>query len=240
MWMLMRYECSMENSCSPEAVHLEFSDKYDHDHAQHYFKKHREGLSHQLTTWRELGIARRALALAGDPQVVLDLPCGAGRFWPLLAEKPQRRILAADNSEEMIRVAREMQPPELVERVECFQCSAFETGLDDNSVDNILCMRLLHHILDPSHRLQMLREFHRVTRETVCVSLWVDGNHKAHRRMKLESRRSPGAPRNRGVVRRRTIEPEFMQAGFDIKGYFDFLRFYSMWRVYVLQKRVRS
>jgi cyclopropane fatty-acyl-phospholipid synthase-like methyltransferase len=29
---------------------------------------------------------------------VLDLPCGAGRFWPLLAEKPNRVIIGADNS----------------------------------------------------------------------------------------------------------------------------------------------
>jgi ubiquinone/menaquinone biosynthesis C-methylase UbiE len=131
--------------------------RYDLGDAQQYFRKHRTGFFHRLTTWREQAIARQALALAGDPHVVLDLPCGAGRFWSVLAEKPQRRILAADSSEEMLRVAGQMQPRDLVDRVERFQCSAFETGLDNGSVDNIFCIRLLHHFVEPSHRLAMLR-----------------------------------------------------------------------------------
>lgn len=225
-----------KDSCTPQAINLEFSQKYDLDHAQHYFRKHRASLSRRLSTWRELGIARRALALAGDPCVVLDLPCGAGRFWPMLAEKPDRRILAADSSKEMLQVAERMQPRNLVERVERFQCSAFEIGLGDGSVDNIFCMRLLHHIIEPSHRLAMLREFHRVTRDTVCLSLWVDGNYQAYRRARLEARRSKESPQNRAVVKRQTVESEFVEAGFRVKGYFDFLRFYSMWRIYVLHK----
>ena len=230
----------MKNTCLSEPVHLEFSEKYDLEHARHYFHKHRRGFTQRLTTWRELAMARQALVLAGHPEVVLDLPCGAGRFWPLLAEHPQRRILAADNSAEMIQVACQMQPAELVRRVECFQCSAFETGLDDDSVDNIFCMRLLHHIIEPSHRLALLREFRRVTRETVCISLWVDGNYQAHRRMKRQLRRPRGGYQNRGVVARRTVEAEFRQAGFEIEGHIDFLRFCSMWRVYVLRKGGKS
>lgn len=226
----------MEHTGSPEAIHLAFSEKYDLDHAQHYFRKHRRGLSSRLTTWREQAIARRALALAGDPRIVLDLPCGAGRFWPVLAEQPERTILAADQSQEMIQVACKMQPQTLVERVKCFQCSAFDTGLDDGSVDSVFCMRLLHHIVEPSHRRALLKEFHRITRETVCISLWVDGNYKAHRRMRLESQRPRQAHRNRAIVERQTIEAEFGQAGFESKGHFDFLKGYSMWRVYVLRK----
>lgn len=226
----------VKDSCSPQAIYQELAKRYDLDRAQQYFRKHRTGPFHRLSAWRELAIARQALALAGDPPVVLDLPCGAGRFWSMLAEKPDRRILAADNSEEMLRVAREMQPKDLVERVESFQCSAFETGLADGSVDSIFCMRLLHHIPESSHRLAMLREFYRVTRDTVCISLWVDGNYKAYRRTKLEARRSPGDHHSRYIAKSQSVESEFLEAGFRIKGHFDFLRFYSMWRIYVLRK----
>ncbi len=226
----------MDDSHSLEARYLDLSKRYDLDCAQQYFVKHRMGLFHRVSMWREQAIARRALALAGDPQVVLDLPCGAGRFWSLLAEKPKRRILAADGSEEMLHVARQMQSKDLVERVESFQCSAFATGLADASVDSIFCMRLLHHIPEPSHRVAMLREFHRVTRETVCISLWVDGNYKAYRRRRLEARRPRGNHGSRYVASRRSIESEFLEAGFRIEGRFDFLRFYSMWRIYVLRK----
>jgi ubiquinone/menaquinone biosynthesis C-methylase UbiE len=189
-----------------------------------------------LSTWRELALARQALTLAGDPGVVLDLPCGAGRFWSVLAEKPQRRILAADSSAEMLQVARQMQPRELVDRIESFQCSAFETGCQDGSVDNVFCMRLLHHLPESSDRSALLREFHRVTRNTVCISLWVDGNFKAYRRTRRKAPRAPGDRLSRYVMERRSVESEFRQAGFQIKGHFDLLRFYSMWRIYVLGK----
>jgi len=74
-----------------------------------------------------------------------------------------------------------------------------------------------------------------VTRDTVIVSLWVDGNYKAWRRNRLEKRR--GAGENRFVVRREQIESEFREAGFQILGHRDFLPGYAMWRTYVLRKR---
>ena len=68
-------------------VELAFSQKYNHEHAQQYLQKHQDGLWRRLSHWRDEQLARRALTLAGDPGLVLDLPCGAGRFWPLLAGK---------------------------------------------------------------------------------------------------------------------------------------------------------
>lgn len=229
-------ESGVRNEHSPEAIYQKLSDRYDIERSQQYFTKHRTGFFRRLSTWRDLSIARQALALAGNPEVVLDLPCGAGRFWPLLAERPDRRILAADSSEEMLQVAAQMQPRDLVERVERFQCSAFDIKLDDGSVDSIFCMRLLHHIAESSHRVAMLKEFHRVTRDSVCISLWVDGNLKARRRSKVQARRPQEDHHSRHVVKRRIVEAEFRQAGFRIEGFVDFLRFYSMWRVYVLRK----
>ncbi len=221
-------------------IELAFSHKYDRAHAAQYFVKHQDGLARRLSHLRDVQLARRALAQAGDPQRVLDLPCGAGRFWPLLAERPDREILAADNSASMLETALANQPAEVVGRVRAFQTSAFAIDLPDDAVDSIFCMRLLHHISDSAHRLAMLREFHRVTRDTVIVSLWVDGNYKAWKRARLEKRRAAagktGSNANRFVVGRRAIEAEFAQAGFDVLGRHDFLPGYAMWRVYVLRK----
>ncbi|MEH6566654.1 MAG: methyltransferase domain-containing protein [Halopseudomonas sp.] len=223
-----------------KAIKLEFSDKYDQQHAYHYLEKHRAGLSRRLSSWRDMQLARRALKDAGDPNLVLDLPCGAGRFWPMLAEAPNRVILAADNSADMIKTALAGQPEEIVSRVKTFQTSAFDIDLGDNAVDSILCMRLIHHIADHEHRLAMLRELCRVSRDTVIISLWVDGNYKAMKRKKLEARRAARSNtdnQNRFVVRRETMESEFRQAGFSIINHHDFLPGYAMWRVYVLRKR---
>lgn len=221
-------------------IKLEFSEKYDQQHAQEYFLKHQDGLARRLSHSRDEQLARRALALAGEPGLVLDLPCGAGRFWPLLAEKPNRVIIGADNSEAMIETACAAQPPEVVARVRPLQTSAFAIDLPDNSVDSIFCMRLFHHIGEAAHRKTILSEFQRVSRDSVILSLWVDGNFKAWRRKKLEQRRSaraePDSYQNRFVLPAETVEEEFKAAGFRIQERLDFLPFYAMWRVYLLRK----
>lgn len=219
----------------PRSIDLAFSGKYDQQHAQGYLYKHQDGLARRLSHWRDAQVGRSALRLAGDPNLVLDLPCGAGRFWPMLAEHPNRVILAADNSADMLATALAAQPPEVVARVKTFKTSAFDIGLGDNSVDCVFCIRLLHHVQSAEHRLAALREFHRVTRDTVIVSLWVDGNYKAWRRNRLEQRRGGGE--NRFVVSRNEIEREFLDAGFQVLGHRDFLPGYAMWRTYVLRKR---
>ncbi|HEY1029997.1 MAG TPA: methyltransferase domain-containing protein [Pseudomonas sp.] len=224
----------------PSPIELDFSRKYDFEHAQQYLHKHQDGLARRLSHWRDEQVARRALLMADEPNLVLDLPCGAGRFWPVLCEQPNRVIFAADNSADMIATARAAQAPEVVARVNSFRTSAFDIDLGDNAVDCIFCIRLLHHIESAEHRLAILREFHRVSRDTVIVSLWVDGNYKAWKRRRLEIRRTEQGRatenQNRFVVARSTIENEFHQAGFDILGHLDFLPGYAMWRTYVLRK----
>ena len=118
-----------------DPIKLKFSEKYDQEHAQQYFLKHRDGLARRLSHLRDEQLARKALSVAGEPGLVLDLPCGAGRFWPLLAEKPNRVIIGADNSADMIETACKSQSAEVVKRVRALQTSAFEIDLPDNSVD---------------------------------------------------------------------------------------------------------
>lgn len=224
---------------SPSPISLPFSDKYDRRHAESYFEKHRNGLARRLSHWRDEQLARRALALAGEPTLVLDLPCGAGRFWPVLAERENRVVVAGDNSADMLIVASDSHGAHLTDRLTLLRTSAFDIDLSPNAVDCIFCMRLLHHIGDAAHRMAMLREFHRVTRDTVIVSMWVDGNVKSWKRARLErdrDRRERRGPQNRFVIPARTAQQEFRASGFEILGHFDFLPLYAMWRVYVLRK----
>ncbi len=218
-----------------QSIHLSFSEKYTDSHSQEYFQKHdRKKLSDRL----EHRMAARALALAGNPSSVLDLPCGTGRFWSLLAEDPQRELLAADYSQAMLDVAAKVRSPEIVKRFRLLQCSAFEISLPDAHVDCIFSIRLVHHIGDSAHRLALLREFRRVTRDTVVLSLWVDRNYKAWRRRRLEVRRLRAGETsdNRFIVPRQQFERECREAGFAIVGHVDFLPYLFMWRAYVLRK----
>jgi ubiquinone/menaquinone biosynthesis C-methylase UbiE len=106
-------------------IKLDFSEKYDDQHANRYLRKHQEGLARRLSHRRDEQLARKALKLAGEPGLVLDLPCGAGRFWPLLAEKSNRAIIGADNSESMLKIALQAQPADAVKRVQPLHTSAF-------------------------------------------------------------------------------------------------------------------
>ena len=222
-------------------IKLEFSAKYDDRHAQQYLLKHQDTLARRLSHKRDEQLARGALAMAGEPGLVLDLPCGAGRFWPLLTEKPNRIVIGADNSESMLNIAMGAQPADVVKQVRPLQTSAFDIDLPDSAVDSIFCMRLLHHIGEPAHRMAILKEFQRVTRDSVIVSLWVDGNFKAWKRKRLEVQRRNKSEqesyRNRFVLPAATVEAEFEQAGFRVQEYLDFIPLYAMWRVYVLRKR---
>ena len=193
------------------------------------------GLWPRLVRWRSRQLARRALQRAGDPGLVLDLPCGNGSFWPLLAEKANRVIIAADHALSSIEAARARQPEALARRVKPLQILPLAIELTDNAVDSIFCMRLLHQLGASRERRSLLREFHRVTRDSLVVSLWVDGNLESWRHQRRE-RRQATQREERCVIPRAQIEGEFAAAGFRIDAHYDFLPAYAMLRVYVLRK----
>jgi len=210
----------------------EFSEKYDPAHARKYFYKHNTGFWRRLSNWRENAMARKALRLAGNPKSVLDLPCGTGRFWEMLAEDKERKLYVADNSEAMLETGLRLRPADIVKRIEGFQCSAFDIPKQDKFVESVFCMRFLHHIGDSNDRQAILREFRRIASDTVVLSLWVDGNYKARRRLPAEQQSSKRY-QNRFVVPRQQIENDIAEAGLEVIAHVDFLKYYAMWRTYV-------
>ena len=216
---------------------LEFSKKYDQKHAERYFHKHDSGFWRSLSTWRERLLARNALKLAGNPKTVLDVPCGTGRFWGVLAEQPDRVIHACDNSQYMINAGLKFRDPKVVERIQSFQGSAFDLSVDDEFVETVFCIRLIHHIGDTEDRLKLLTELRRVASSTVIISLWVDGNLQAWKRKKKEAEKYKGEGyQNRFLIPAKTIESEFEKVGLQVEHRLDFIPYHSMWRTYVLRK----
>lgn len=213
---------------------LEFSNKYDSAHAQQYFSKHQDGLMRRLSNRRDQQICRKALNIAGNPASVLDMPCGTGRFWDLLAEDPNRQLYASDFSQDMIDTALQHRHSSVVSRFNTFQASAFDLPVDDNFVESVFCIRLIHHMGASDDRVKLLKELARVTSDTVIISLWVDGNIKAWRRRRLEQKRGHHDYQNRFVINRKLFEQEVGAAGLKVKAKLDFIPGYAMWRTYVL------
>ncbi len=215
---------------------LEFSKKYDQQHAKNYYHKHNTGFWRSLSTWRERQIARKALKLAGNPKTVLDVPCGTGRFWDVLSEMPDRVIHACDNSQDMINVGLKLREPDVVKRIQSFQGSAFDLSVEDEFVESVFCIRLIHHMGEESDRLNLIQELKRVTSDTIIISLWVDGNYQAMRRKKKEAKRNKKGYQNRFMIRAEVIESEFEKNGLKVEHQLNFMPFYSMWRTYILRK----
>jgi len=193
----------------PSSIEIEFTERCDREHAQVCGDTRPPALLKRLAAWRDEGLVRQALKVAGEPGLILDLACGSGRFWPVLAEHVNRVILASDNSQDMLDHARTHHPAALLKRVKTFQGSAFSIGLSANAVDCIFCLELFRHVPSSDVRMALLREFHRVSRDTVIVAV---------------SSRTP-------------VEDEFRQAGFKVLHQQEFLPGSKLWRVYVLRKR---
>ncbi|WP_448120107.1 class I SAM-dependent methyltransferase [Pseudomonas veronii] len=190
------------------SIEIEYAERCDREHARVCGDTRPPGLRQRLAAWRDGRLVRNALKVAGEPGLILDLACGSGRFWPVLAEHVNRVILASDNSQDMLDHARTHHPAALLKRVKTFQGSAFSIGLSANAVDCIFCLELFRHVPSSEGRQALLQEFHRVSRDTVIVS----------------------------VASRTPVEGEFCQAGFQVLNHQEFIPGSSVWRVYVLRK----
>ncbi|MCZ6711323.1 MAG: class I SAM-dependent methyltransferase [Gammaproteobacteria bacterium] len=211
-------------------------DHYTLNRADAYATHHEKSARTRLTTRRERSLLARALRAAGTPQVVLDLPCGTGRFWPAVAASGAQRLIAGDNSAGMLEVAgRNALGPGFPEQL--INTSLFAIDLADDSVDFVACMRFFQHLAYSEDRLAVLAEIKRVSRRFAAISLWVDGNLGAWRR---RGRSLPTRERGYGkrvCIPRDQIESDFAAADFTVVDHFDVWPRLAMWRMYLIECR---
>ena len=112
----------------------------------------------------------------------------------------------------------------MLARIKLFKSAVFSIDMPANAVDSIFCMQLFHHVHNAEHRLAILRELHRVSRDSLIVSLCVG------RALEL-----PNDP-PRIVVRKDDVEMQFATAGFSILKQYDVLPGRKLGSIYVLRK----
>lgn len=131
----------------------------------------------------------KGLDKIGNVNSVMDIPTGTGRITELLIGRAQN-ILAADISEEMMRVAKEKFQGDNIS----FACiDAENMKLESNSFDCITCIRLMGHV-PPKSRTKMLSEMARVSRNWVLVTFYfsnVISDTKRALRRKLTGNTAP-------------------------------------------------
>src|SRR5881396_2123240 len=158
--------------------------------AERYAKRFTQG-SRKRIDWREQRAVRKIFAQLTECRSVLDVPSGAGRFLHTLSQGG-RRVVEMDVAFEILTYAR-AQAAKLQADAQVMQGNAARLPLADGSVDCVFSNRLLHHILSPAERADILREFHRVCRRWTIVSFF---NYKGLAKLRsflkrLKGRRPP-------------------------------------------------
>ena len=121
---------------------------------------------------RKWAAIEKALSLTSGVRTILDLPCGTGRFTGALARSGYE-IVGSDISMEMLGKAASIPDGRQANIRGYVQANAEHLPLRNDSLDCVVCIRFMMHV-DPEHRVNMLREFARVSRRWVIV----DYRHK--------------------------------------------------------------
>jgi SAM-dependent methyltransferase len=169
----------------------------------------------------------RGLARPGSGRLALDLPCGYGRFTPMLRERGFD-VVSADLSVEMARRAAEnaaefpKSPAGPVRREQSetgswfpsLAANAGQLPFPSGIFDLVFSIRFFHHVHTPEDRAAILREFHRVSAGYAVVSFYrANTLHAFQRRL----RRLFGKSRtNIKMVEPGVFEKAAAEAGFEI------------------------
>jgi SAM-dependent methyltransferase len=101
--------------------------------------------------------------------LLLDVPCGYGRFVPLIAGLGLTTV-GVDVSRDMVQLAVEHYPQSCRGRWLC--ASIFALPFADSTFDAVLCVRLFHHRYSTAERQRLLGELARVSRRVVLLSFY--------------------------------------------------------------------
>ncbi len=107
----------------------------------------------------------RALDQIPGVKIILDMPCGSGRFTHFFYEKGYLYIGADISMEMMEALAREHGQDE---RMPLVRCDGEYLPFKDNAFDCVVCIRFLNHHI-PDNVREKVREMRRVSRNWLIL-----------------------------------------------------------------------
>lgn len=196
------------------------------DYAQYYAAKHESNTTRSVSNWLERRMmthALRRVSRTGPLSSVLDMPSGAGRFLPVLADL-SRSVVAMDVAPAMLRQGASMwsrvgHEPRMI------AASASAIPLADGSVDVVFCARLLHHLSDTTSRQALFAELARVARRGVVLSFFDATCYRNWRRQRKVRRK--GKERGRHCLTRGECAGLGRAAGLRLLGMNALFRYHS-------------
>jgi ubiquinone/menaquinone biosynthesis C-methylase UbiE len=190
---------------------------------QEYEKKRYRGLDQIIVHKREQKILKKMLKIAEvKNRIVLDIPCGYGRFSGLLYER-DFSIVNSDLSLSMVERAVETSLkfggfPSWGIAANAKEGLPFK----DHTFGLILCIRFFHHIHDKNERIEVLKEFSRASSRWVIVSYYqMNSLHRIQRKIRKAFKKS----RTRiSMVTRQDFKDDVREGGLSFVKVFPLLR----------------
>jgi SAM-dependent methyltransferase len=159
---------------------------------EEYERKRYRGIDQRLVHRREEKLLRKILRRIGDgPLLVLDVPCGYGRFSDLLLDK-DFSLVSSDISFPMVKRAREKSGRPHSRFLSGVVADA-KQGLPfrKGSFSLVLSMRFFHHVHEKKERESILKEFCRATSDWVILSFYQKNLfHNLQRKFRRRIKRS--------------------------------------------------
>lgn len=112
--------------------------------------------------------AAKLFDMVGKDAVIVDVPCGNGRFFETFSKA--RKLIMIDYSENMLNAVKEKFS--IGENVQLLQGDISNLPLDSVIADLCFCMRLFHHMKTDEVRLNALKELARISKKYVAISFY--------------------------------------------------------------------
>jgi len=205
-----RYKFKNEKASSPSFSSHAFK---EHE-VKEYERKRYRGIDQRLVHRREISILERFLERL-DPEsgVVLDIPCGYGRFSSLMRKRGWG-FVSSDYSFSMVKRAMESGGESTLLKDWGVVADA-KKGLPfkEGTFPVLLCMRFWHHVHDPAERKAILDFFSQVTSGWVILSFYqVNALHRLQRRFRRKLKKSPTRIK---MISREEFYEEIQGSGFE-------------------------
>lgn len=131
-----------------------------------YHRKRYKSFDQKIVDKLEKRIVRNIFNKYNITGDILDIPCGYGRFHPLLNNFGE--IHAADNG----KLIAKYQEENIGLSKSTTVCDAAKMPYENNIFDAVFSFRLIQHIHSSNERIAIYNEFNRVSKKWVIISLY--------------------------------------------------------------------
>lgn len=196
-------------------IDKEKSRPFEEDEVAEYEKKRYRGFDQRLVDNREKTILKKIIKkIKPSRYLLLDIPCGYGRFAALSAEAGFN-LVQSDVSLAMVKRALNRPIKENIFRAGAVADASFGLPFKENVFPVVLSMRFFHHLHQKEDRLTVLGELHRVSTAWVVLSFYRSNFlHIIQRRLRRKIKKS------RTRIKMLTLgefKQELSLAGFKVK-----------------------